>query len=229
MNIVFELLHNFFHEEIFNTSFMILTSFIINILQTNGISYITAKIIDFANKNKKAPVLEFYKYFIAVSVLYIIVNYIFKYFQNKLLSNLRQWLRHQIVKIMLQTNNDNFSEINFTKLYSPINRISYVCSMVFNDIIAYLLPNFAFLVIIIAYFLYKDQYFGLGFIFGNLLFIVYIANNWKDMLEKMEESEKQVVETEGYLMEILNGIDKIIYRGQTEHEINNFHKKPKTA
>jgi ABC-type bacteriocin/lantibiotic exporter with double-glycine peptidase domain len=97
--------------------------------------------------------------------------------------------------------------------------------MVFNDVIAYLLPNFAFLVIIISYFLYKDQLFGLGFMFGNLLFIVYIANNWRDMLEKMEESEKQVVETEGYLMEILNGIDKIIYRGQTEQEINNFHKK----
>ena len=65
MNIFFELLHNFFHVEYVNTGFMILTSFIINILQTNGISYITAKIIDFANKNKKTLVLEFYKYFMS--------------------------------------------------------------------------------------------------------------------------------------------------------------------
>ena len=229
MNIIFNLLKQFFYEEYLNTAFMIITSFIINILQTNGISYVTAKIIDFIHKNKKTQVYNFYHAFIMISVAYIIVNYVYKHFQNKLLSNLRQWLRHQIVKIMLLTNNDNFSEMNFTKLYSPINRISYVCSMVFNDIIAYLLPNVAFLIIISTYFLYKDQHFGTGFIFSNLLFGVYVGLNWRDMLEKMEESERYVVETEGYLMEILNGIDKIVYRGQTLQEIDNFSKKTETS
>lgn len=225
MNIIYLLLQKFFYEEQLHTALMILTSFIINILQTNGISYITATIIDSIHKNDKSIVLEFFKYFVIVSILYIICTSFFKYFQNKLLSNLRQWLRLQIVKLLLLINNENFSEINFTKLYSPINRVSYVCSMLFNDIIAYLLPNIAFLCIISIYFLYKNSVLGAGFIFGNIILILYLLHNWNDMLFHIEESEKYVIETESYLQEILNNIDKIIYRGQTANEIDIFSDK----
>ena len=204
---------------------MIFTSFVINILQTNGISYITATIIDSIHKNNKYLVIHYFKYFVVISILYIICNSFFKYFQNKLLSNLRQWLRLQLVKILLLINNENFSETNFTKLYSPINRVSYVCSMLFNDIIAYLLPNIAFLFIISIYFLYKDAVLGTGFIIGNIFLILYLLYNWNDMLFHIEESEKYVIETESYLQEILNNIDKIIYRGQTANEIDVFSNK----
>jgi len=97
--------------------------------------------------------------------------------------------------------------------------------MLFNDIIAYLLPNVAFLFIISIYFLYKNVILGSGFIFGNICLILYLLYNWNDMLFHIEESEKYVVETESYLQEILNNIDKIIYRGQTEKEIDIFSNK----
>lgn len=225
MNIVYNLLQHFFYEEYVNTFLMVFTSFIINIIQTNGISYITAKIIDFIHKNKKLLVYDFFKYFVLISVSYILLYNCYKYFQNKLLTKLRQWMRHQLVKAMLIVNNENFSEINFTKLNSPINRISSVCFMVFNDVITYLLPNISFLIIISSYFLLKNTIFGVSFIIGNVLLFTYLYLNWENMLVYNEDYEKHVNDTESYLQEILNNIDKIIYRGQTLNEIEIFSDK----
>ena len=222
MNIVYFLLGKFFNEETLNISLIILTSFIINIFQTNGISYISATMIDSIQKNDKVNVNLFFKYFIFVSVLFIVLYNIYKYFQNKLLTKLRQWMRHELIKMLLIVNNENFSEINFTKLNSPINRISSVCFMVFNDIITYILPNITFLFIITVYFLYSNLLFGLIFIIGNLIVTAYLYVNWGDMITQNEEYEKYVNDNESYLVEILNNIDKIIYRGQTENEINEF-------
>jgi len=225
MNIVYNLLQHFFYEEYWNTILMIITSFLINIIQTNGISYITAKIIDYIHKNKRLLVYDFFKYFVYVSISYIILYNYYKYFQNKLLTKLRQWMRHQLVKAMLLVNNENFSEINFTKLNSPINRISSVSFMVFNDFITYLLPNITFLIIISCYFFIKNTIFGVSFIIANLLLIVYLYLNWENMLVYNEDYEKHVNDTESYLQEILNNIDKIIYRGQTLNEIDIFSDK----
>jgi len=225
MNIVYNLLQHFFYEEYVNTFLMVFTSFIINIIQTNGISYITAKIIDLIHKNKKILVYDFFKYFVFISIAYILLYNYYKYFQNKLLTKLRQWMRHQLVKAMLIVNNENFSEINFTKLNSPINRISSVCFMVFNDMITYLLPNITFLIIISSYFLLKNTIFGVSFIIGNILLLIYLYLNWENMLVYNEDYEKHVNDTESYLQEILNNIDKIIYRGQTVNEIEVFSDK----
>ena len=141
------------------------------------------------------------------------------------MTKLRQWMRHQLVKAMLIVNNENFSEINFTKLNSPINRISSVCFMVFNDVITYLLPNISFLIIISSYFLLKNTIFGVSFIIGNVLLLTYLYLNWENMLVYNEDYEKHVNDTESYLQEILNNIDKIIYRGQTLNEIEIFSDK----
>jgi ABC-type bacteriocin/lantibiotic exporter with double-glycine peptidase domain len=45
------------------------------------------------------------------------------------------------------------------------------------------------------------------------------------MIEHNEEYEKYVTDNEAYLVEILNNIDKIIYRGQTDNEINIYEDK----
>lgn len=225
MNIVYSLLNTFFKEEQFNIWLMIFTSFIINIFQTNGISFLTANIIESLNKNNRTDVITYFKYFIILSTLYIFLYAAYKYFQNKLLTKLRQWMRHQLVRILLIINNENFSEINFNKLNSPINRISSVCFMVFNDIITYILPNITFLFIISLYFLYKNMLFGGVFILGNVIIATYLYLTWQNMLEHNDEYEKRVGENEAYLLEILNNIDKIIYRGQTEKEIDIFADK----
>lgn len=225
MNIVYFLLKQFFQEEQLNTLLMVLASFVINLFQTNGISFITANIIDFIQKKQYDNVYQFFKYFIIVSILFVFLFYLYKYFQNKLLTKLRQWMRHQLVKMLLLVNNENFSEINFSKLNSPINRISSVSFMMFNDVISYLLPNITFLLMIAVYFLYNNLIFGSIFVIGNMLLVLYLSFNWNNMLSHNEEYEKFVSDNEAYLVEILNNIDKIIYRGQTTNEIDIFSGK----
>jgi len=126
---------------------------------------------------------------------------------------------------MLKVNNENFSEINFTKLNSPINRISSISFMVFNDIITFVIPNLTFLLMITLYFFYKNKMLGTGFVIGNIAIVLYFMSSINDMLHHNDNYEKYVNETESYLQEILNNIDKIIYRGEVNSEINIFEDK----
>jgi ABC-type branched-subunit amino acid transport system ATPase component len=229
MNIIYYLLNEFFQEEKQNTIFMIIISFIINIFQTNIISYLTANIIFFIQKSNKPIVYLYFIYFVVISIIYILLYNFYKYFQNKILTKLRQWIKFQLIKMILLINNENFSNINFNKLSSPINRIASVCFMVFTDIITFLLPNITFLIIIALYFLYKNIVFGTTFILGNIIIFLYLYLNWENMMEFNENYEKYVNENESYLLEILNNIDKIIYRGQVNTEIDIFGKKSEKA
>ena len=225
MNIIYQLLYEFFQEEQFNTVLTIITSFLINILQTNTISYLTAKIITSLERKNEETAYWFFYFFVAISITFLILYYFYKYFQNKIMTKLRQWMRHQLVSKLLLLNNENFSETNFTKLNSPINRISSVVFMVLNDIITYLLPNLTFLIIIGIYFLYNNVIFGSVFLLGNLGIVLYAWCNWQEMLKYNTEYENQVNEIEAYLIDMLNNMDKIIYRGQTTNEIDIFSQK----
>ena len=225
MNIIYFLLIKFFIEEKTNTISMIINSFLINMLQTNGISFITANIITSLQNKNKINTYHYLQWFILVSILFIILYHSYKYFQNKLLTKLRQWMRHRLIEILLKINNEKFSEMNFTKLNSPINRISSVSFMVFNDIITYLLPNITFLFIVAIYFLYKNIIFGTGFIIGNIILLLYMWWHLQFIVKHNEEYEKQVTESESYLIDILNNMDKIVYRGQVNSEIEIFNNK----
>jgi len=225
MNIVEYLLSDFFYNEQFNAIIMISTSFAINLLQTNGISYITANIINYIHQNNKTSAFLYFQYFVGVSITFLILYSIYKYFQNKLMTKLRQWIRQQLVNILLKVNNENFSEINFTKLYSPIDRISSISFMIFNDIITFVIPNLTFLLMITMYFFYKNKILGTGFVIGNAAIIFYLLSSVNDMMYHNDNYEKYVTETETYLLEILNNIDKIIFRGKINTEINIFEEK----
>lgn len=229
MNVVYYLLNKFYNEEQLNIFFMVFTSFIINVFQTNGISFITATIIESLQTDNIKRTKLFFIYFIVISIIYLLLYNIYKYFQNKILTKLRQWMRHQLISILLIVNNENMSEINFTQMNSPINRVSSVSFMVFNDIITYILPNLTFLLIISCYFLYSNMVLGIIFILGNICVATYLLFNWENMLEHNEEYEKYVNANESYLLEILNNIDKIIYRGQVNNEIEIFDEKTKKS
>jgi len=219
MNYMIEL---FFKEEAFNTASMIVTSFIINILQTNGISLVTANIIDSLTKGTQAGTTTYYYYFILISIMFLVFYYVYKIFQNSLLTKLRQWIRYQLIKMMLVVNNQKFSETNFTKLNSPINRMSSMCFMVFNDVITFLLPNITFLLIIAVYFTYKSWKIGGAFVLGNLILLGYLYVNWDTMTDLNRHYESHISENEGSLIEILNNIDKIITRGQVNAEVTEY-------
>ena len=97
MNIIYFLLLKFFNEEKTNTIMMVINSFLINVLQTNGISFITANIITSLQNTNKQNTYYFFQWFILVSIIFIILYHSYKYFQNKLLTKLRQWMRHNLI------------------------------------------------------------------------------------------------------------------------------------
>jgi ABC-type bacteriocin/lantibiotic exporter with double-glycine peptidase domain len=222
MNIVNYLLYAFFKKEATNTGILVLLSLLITLIQTNGISYITANIIQSVEQNSKKMTMEFFNYFIALSTLFFVIYYIYKTYQNNLITKLFQWVKHEIFKIILKTNNENMKNVNFIEFITPITRISTSFYVLFYDIITVIIPIMAFLLIISFYFLYENPVFGISFFIANLVLFYYIYANWNDLRKAKNDQEEVVNKNEKFIIDILNNIDKVIYRGETANEISNF-------
>ena len=229
MNLVVDLLLKYYHEEKGQIFVLISISLLVNLIQATGISYVTSRIIQSIETRNRPFAYQYYGWLIVLFLIFIALHNIYKSFQNKLLTKLRQWMRYQILRLLLLTNNDDLSETNFTKISSPINRISSVCFMLFNDIISNILPTLTFLAILSIYFLYHNWMLGLVFLLGNTILFYYIYSQRNNMMNKNAEYESYTVENESYLLEILNNIDKIIYRGQVHREIETFWDKTSQA
>jgi len=222
MNIVEYLIGKFFQEEKMNIIILFVLSLAITLVQTNAISYITANIILSIESNKPAVSIQFFTYFMAISALFLIIYYGYKYLQNTIVTKLTQWLKHELLKVILLANNENMRSVNFVEFLRPITRIATSVYALFFDVGAVIVPMFAFLCMISCFFLYQNTLLGLGFIFGNLCVFSYIFLFWKKMKEKKRTHENQVNQNEKIIIDILNNIDKVIYRGQTSVEINQF-------
>ncbi len=133
MNLVHFLLRNFAKEEWVNSLGMVISSILVTILQANGISRIISSLIYALQNHNQSDTYKMFKFFVLASVAYIILYQIYKIFQNKLLTKLRQWIRQQLVNALLIINSNEFSEINFPKMTSPINRVSSTVFMTVND------------------------------------------------------------------------------------------------
>jgi ATP-binding cassette subfamily B protein len=222
MDIISYLISEFFKEEKLNTVILCVLSLVITLIQTNGISYITANIIQSVEKNSQKITLEFFKYFIAISILFFIIFYIYKRYQNNLITKIIQWIKFEIFKIILKSNNENMQNINFIEFITPITRISVSFYALFFDIITVIIPTIAFLLIISLYFLYENTTFGICFLVANLLLFYYISINWIDLAKEKNVQETIINRNEKFIIDILNNIDKVIYRGETKNEISNF-------
>jgi ABC-type bacteriocin/lantibiotic exporter with double-glycine peptidase domain len=222
MNIIYHLILKFLNEEKFKTIFLIILSLIINFFKINVISYITANIIKYINIKDYALLNKYFYYFIIISVIYIILYIFYKHFQNKLTSNLRQWLRHELIKSILIINNEELSELNFSKLSSPILRITNNFFVIFNNLVTIMIPNLSFLIIVFLYFIYKNTLLGVIFLIGNIILLIYLWNIINTIIEHNKKYEDKVLINEASIVEIFNNIDKIILKGNINEEINNF-------
>jgi ABC-type multidrug transport system fused ATPase/permease subunit len=209
-------------NEKMNTILIIFVSLIINILKINVISLISANIIQGIQHNKIEDSYKYFKYFIIISITYVIIYIYYKHLQNKLLTKLRHNLRLDLTKSLLKINNENFNEMNFTKLNSPILRISNNCFYIFNNITNVFIPNITLILIVFFYFFYKNISFGLIFITGNILVLLYLYLNSTNIYKHNIDYEDSNTNTESYLVEILNNFDKIIHRGSSNIEVENF-------
>jgi ABC-type bacteriocin/lantibiotic exporter with double-glycine peptidase domain len=229
MHIVNYLLYVFFKKEAVRTGILVLLSLVITMIQTNGISFVTANIIESVEKHSLKSTMQFFNYFIYLSILFFIIYYIYKSLQNNLITKIIQWVKNEIFRIILKTNNENMQNVNFVEFITPITRISVSFYALFFDIITVIIPTMAFLLIVSSYFLYENTTFGICFLLANLFIFYYIYLNWNNLTKAKNEQETVINENEKFIIDILNNIDKVIYRGETENEINNFTKMTDNA
>jgi len=208
---------------------IIALSFAINFFQINGISLLTADIIKSIEKNNQKLTYEYFKYFILVSIIFMFLYNYYKINQHILLTKLKHWVRHEMVKLILLLNNEDFDESNLTRLSSPIYRISVTCYYTFNNIFSYVLPNTTLLIMIAGYLFYKSPLFGVFFLLSNLMVVFYIYMIWDEMMEVKDKFEDHVNKDELYFSDMFNNIDKIIYRGESENEINELYEQSETT
>lgn len=218
MNIIYQLLWKFLEKEKFYSILLFLLTILMTLFQVNGISYITANIITFIQKKDFNIVNNYFIYFVIACFILIIIFYIYKIIQNKLVIELTSWIKKELLDIIFKTNNENFSGVNFTEFITPINRISHGSYLIFYNILTEMLPNVGFILMVSLYFIYTNAIFGISFFIANILIIYYIVFIWDDLMKVRMIYEKQVNNNEKYLIDILNNMDKIILRGKTDYE-----------
>lgn len=225
MNILIYLLENFFRLQRWNMTGLLIISLILSFIFTNVSSKINAKIIQSIQTDNPLQTNIYFWYFVAASAVYMVILYVYKTLQNYLLTNLTNWVKKVIFEFILKSNNEDMKNINFTEFITPITRISSATTALLNDLISNLIPTFGFIVVIVLYFLWKDYKLGLWFLIGNILLGCYLLFFWNSMFNYKREQEKLVVENERYILDNLNNIDKIIYRGMVGSEIETLNKK----
>lgn len=222
MNIVQYLLSLFLSEEWTNVGLLILTSIAVNILQTNGISFLTANIIQNMEQHEPKAAFVFFRYFVLVSIIYITLMAGYRWFKDRMMTKMSQWLQFQIVKMVMTINNQTMSNANFTNINTLINQLTTTTFNFFTDVITYLIPNVVFLFVVAGYFLYHHLGVGALFVTGNLVLAAFYYVQWRSILEKNLHYEGLNVQGEAQVVEILNNLDKIIYRGQSKPETEKY-------
>lgn len=225
MNIFQYLCKKFFAEQKIKIILLCILSLIISFFYTNLSSIVNANIIQGIQQNDYTKTLSNFRYFIGVSAIFLIIYYIYRTLQNNILTILVHWTKSEIYNFILLANNENMRNVNFVEFITPITRISNSCNLLLNDILTSIIPTVAFLIVIFIYFIYKDVSLGIGFLSGNILILLYFLYFWKDMFEYKKKQEMITVDNERYIIDSLNNIDKIIYRGQVNNEIDIFNDK----
>ena len=220
-NIFTHLVQEFSKEHIGSVIFIILLSVSLGLIQTNGISEFTALLID--NIEGKTNTIWRIFYILAFFfVLYHIFYYLFNSTQIGLVYEMKPWARFKLMDLIMQTNNINFSEDNFTKLNSPIHRVADLIAQIIFDVIGYMVPNIIYVLIIGIYFWFLDPSLMTIFLGGNSLILLIFYFSFDYLLNKNMEYEELTQRTDGIIIDLLNNMDKIIYRGRVNEESEKF-------
>jgi len=224
MNIIYNLLIQFLKNNKLKSAGLLLLSLIINVFQVNAISYITANIMTAIQNKDFNKVFTYFTYFLTSAVIFIIIFYIYKLIQNSLTIKLALWIKNELLNIIFNSNNENFSNVNFNEFLTPMHRISHNCYLLFYNIASELIPNLAFLIMISIYFISYNPLFGILFLLSNFCIFLYIYSVWDELMKVRMAYETKVNNNDNYLIDILNNMDKIVLRGKIKDESKIFEK-----
>ena len=224
MNIIYNLLIQFIKNNKLKTVGLLLISLIINVFQVNAISYITANIMTAIQNKDFNKVFTYFNYFLTSAIIFVIIFYIYKLIQNSLTIKLALWIKNELLNIIFNSNNENFSNVNFNEFLTPMNRISHNCYLLFYNVASELIPNLAFLLMISIYFISYNPLFGILFLASNICIFLYIYSVWDELMKVRMAYETKVNNNDNYLIDILNNMDKIVLRGKIRDESKIFEK-----
>ena len=225
MNIFLYLFEKFFYTQKWYIASLLIVALLMSFVYTKISSRVNANIIQSINKEDLPKAFTYFWYFIGISIVFLATLYIFKWLQNVLLTNLSNWVKKELFAFILKSNYENMKNRNFADFITPITRISSASTSLLNDIITNLIPTLGFLVVITAYFCYMNWGLGIGFLVSNIILFSYLFFCWKSMFKYKQQQETMVVGNERYILDNLNNLDKIIYRGTMEKELGIFEKK----
>jgi len=227
MNIFLYLFEKFFQKHKGNMIWLLVLALVLTFLYTNISSKINANIIKYVNLNDTDNIFWFFWAFVGISALYLVILYLYKIAQNNLLTNLTNWVKKELFEFILKTNYEDMKNINFADFMTPITRIATAATALINDILTNLIPTVGFLLVITAYFCYKNFVLGSIFIGLNIILFCYLFICWTPMFEYKQKQEAIVIGNERYILDNLNNIDKVIYRGTMAEEIGVMEEKTK--
>lgn len=224
-NIFYYLLAEFMKENKMYILCLVLISLAVGVLQTNGISKLTATLIaSLQDKKTQGGVWTIFQMLCGLFIAFHALQYAFIELNTILVTKMRQWARFKLLELVMRVNNDIFSDSNFTKLNSPIHRIADLSASIIADILAYMLPNFLFVIVIGIHFLLLSPVLSLIFLIGNSIILTFYFYTFEYILVKNKEFEDEQQETDGLLIDLLSNMDKIVYRGKVEDESEMFEK-----
>jgi ABC-type multidrug transport system fused ATPase/permease subunit len=227
--LVFKLLYRFFEEEKVAFIVILILVVITNIIQTNVISSINSTIIDSLEHAQNTIAIDQYKYLVGASVLYFLLFSVNEYIQIHTLTKLTPWMRIELFKYIVRSNNEEFTQMNVNKYNSPINRVSYSATSIIHNFITSVVSNIAFVLVITGFFLYKNTTLGMTFLILNLFLVAYWFFTWGDIMKYKNIYEDQLNHNEMVVIDLFNNFDKIIYRGQAESEIKSYEERANTC
>ena len=229
MNIIIKLLLKYLEKEKYAFGAIVFLILIINVLQTNYISSITSTIIDAVEHNNIAQAFAYYKYFIGITIVYLFIQIVNESIQMHTIAKLTPWLRTEFFAYLLRSNNEELTQQNVVKYNMPIGRVSYSATSLVNQLISNFISNLAFIVIISGYFMYKNTPLGIVFLISNFVLLIGISAVWDSLMEFKDKHEFHMNATEFYSLDVFTNFDKIIYRGQSEKEIEAYSEHNKDS
>ena len=222
MHFVLHFLNQFLKEEYIKVFGVFITSIAINLVQTKGISETSSKLIDAVHHNRVPDINKKFHIYCALLFMMLVLYYIYYTIENDLLTKLKSWARHKMLEALILVNSDRFSDENFTKLNSPIHRVADLFVAILNKFVSNILPNLLYLLIVTAFFLTVSPMLSLFFFVGNVVICLYYYYFFDDMIKTNIEYEEKLFQTDSHLIDVLNNMDKIVYRGQSKEEILSF-------
>lgn len=225
MEIVKYLISQFVNEYLFEVVLLIILGLAGSIITTNVITHFNSMLITSVQGGNINTTIMFFKFFMYSRIAYALFTYGYKLVQDVIMTNLKQWIRNNLIKIVLKTSNEDLSNINFTKLNTPINRLSNTIYLIFSDSLTYSLPYAIFILVSVGYFMFQQIEVGMLFLIGNILWMLVLYYIWPNLRYKNIKYENDSMIIEKHLVENLNNIDKIITRGKIDSELESFNEE----